>query len=345
MTIKDIARESGYAVGTVSRVLNEHPDVSPDARERILAVVAAHGFVPNSNARRLKQQGSHGIAIIVKGTQNMLFAGILELAQAEIRKHAVPVSVTYLDEEDNEVLQARALCRERKPLGILFLGSYLPYFREFFSGIDIPCVLITNSARELSCRNLSSVSTDDASAAAFCVDYLVQRGHRNIGVLGGISGGSDASSARLAGCEAGFRAAGLPFDREKQYRSARFSMASGYSAMEQLLSAMPEMTAVFAFSDVMAIGALRALRDHGKRVPEDISLIGFDGIELGRFAFPRLTTIKQNDVALAGRGVELLLDQIEHRAPAAHETVAFRLLPGESVRDLNENGERGKLLL
>jgi LacI family transcriptional regulator len=320
-------------VGTVSRVLNNHPDVSPVARERVLAVVAAHGFTPNSNAKRLKQQGSQGVAIVVKGTRNLLFAAILELLQPEIRRLGYASFVTYIDEEDNEILQARLLCRERKPLGILFLGSNLAYFREGFADISVPCVLVTNSAAALGFPNLSSVSTDDVSAAAFCIRRLVQRGHRHIGILGGIPSGSDASGARLRGCEQGFAACSLPFDRETQYQAARFSMKSGYAAMERLLVSLPEMTAVFAFSDVMAIGALRALRDHGKRVPEDISLVGYDGIELGQYASPRLTSIRQDDEALARRGAALLAAQIEGHAPAAHETVEFRLLEGESVQD------------
>lgn len=337
MTIKDIAKESGYAIGTVSRVLNHHPDVSPEARDRILAVVEAHGFTPNSNARRLKQQGSHGIAIIVKGTRNVLFGGILELLQSELRERDYPSTVTYLDEEGNEVEQAVQLCRERKPLGILFLGSNLEYFRQGFASISVPCVLITNSAETLHFPNLSSVTTDDVAAAAFCIHYLFEQGHRNIGILGGVACGSDASCARLIGCEEGFAACGLSFDHTRQYQSARFSMASGYAAMEKLLTSMPEMTAVFAFSDVMAIGALRALRDHGKQVPEDISLIGYDGVDLGRYATPRLTTIKQADDQLARRGVDILLEQIEHRnAVHRFETVDFELLSGESVRNLGK---------
>ncbi|MCI2056795.1 MAG: LacI family transcriptional regulator [Oscillibacter sp.] len=339
MTIKDIAKESGYAVGTVSRVLNDHKDVSPEAREKILKIVAQHDFTPNSNAKHLKQQESRGIAIVVKGTRNMLFAGILELLQSEIHRRGHSMFVTYLDEEDNEVLAAQRLCRERKPLGILFLGSNLTYFSESFPGISVPCVLITNSAKDLNFRNLASVSTDDVSAAAFCIDYLIKRGHRSIGILGGIACGSDASCARLEGCEQGFAAANLPFDPEKQYQIARFSMESGYAAMEKLLAAMPDMTAVFAFSDVMAIGALRALRDHGKRVPEDISVVGFDGIDLGQYAAPRLTTVKQDDVVIARRGVELLLSQIVRGSSAAYETIPFRLLEGESVQDLKKKKE------
>ena len=336
MTIKDIARESGYAVGTVSRVLNNHPDVSPEARERVMEVVSVYHFSPNSNAKHLKQQAGSGIGIVVKGTRNMLFAGVLELLQSEIRRNGYSSFVTYIDEEDNEVRRARWICRERKPLGMLFLGSNLAYFREGFSGISVPCVLVTNSARTLEFQNLSSVTTDDTGAAAFCIRYLAKRGHRNIGILGGIPSASDASCARLLGCREGFAACHLPFDQGRQYQAARFSMPSGYSAMEKLLETMPDMTAAFAFSDVMAIGAMRAIQDHGKRVPEDISLIGYDGIELSRYSTPRLTTIQQADETLARRGTELLLSQIERHAEPTHETIAFRLQDGESVKTLTE---------
>lgn len=333
MTIKDIARESGYAVGTVSRVLNNHPDVSPQAREKILAIVAARGFTPNSNAKHLKQQLSSGVAVLVKGTRNMLFAGILEQLQTEIRRRGCPTLVTYLDETDNEVQYASQLCRERRPLGILFLGSNLTYFQAGFAAIPVPCVLVTNSAATMSFSGLSSVSTDDVAAAAYCIRYLFGRGHRRIGVLGGTSHGADASWARLQGCRQAFAALRLPFHPENQCQSGRFSMDGGYQAMERLLRSYPGVSAVFAFSDVMALGALRALQDHGLRVPEDISLIGFDGIEAGRYSNPRLTTIRQDDQALARRGAELLFARIEETLTPAHETVAFTLLPGESVRD------------
>lgn len=336
MTIKDIAKKSGYAVGTVSRALNGHPSVSPEARAKILTVVQENNFTPNSNAKHLKQQASSGVAIIVKGARNMLFAGILELLQAEIRKHGYAVFVNYLGEDDNEVLHARRICRERKPLGILFLGSCLSFFSESFRSIEIPCVLITNSAAELGFSNLASVSTDDALAAETCIRYLVRHGHRRIGILGGVLGGADPSSIRLAGCEKGFSACGISFDQERQYRAARFSLESGYAAMEKLLVTLPEMTAVFAFSDAMAIGALRALRDHGKRVPEDISLVGYDGIELSRYSIPRLTTVRQEEHALAQRGVALLLAQIEDGAPATYETVPFSFLDGETVKELKK---------
>ena len=116
MTIKDIAKESGYAVGTVSRVLNNHPDVSEKARKTIMEVVEKHHFKLNNNAKHLKQQASSGIAIIIKGSQNMLFASIVERLQGLIEEKDFACFIYYIGEEENEVEQAESVCLERHPV-------------------------------------------------------------------------------------------------------------------------------------------------------------------------------------------------------------------------------------
>lgn len=334
MTIKDIAALSGYAVGTVSRVLNGSPNVSEEARARIMAVVEEHHFVLNNNAKHLKQQSSSGIAVIVKGSQNMLFASIVEQLQRLIREKGFACFIYYIDEEDNEVEQAIQVCQERHPLGVLFLGSNMEVFRKRFSSISIPCVLVTNSAASLGFGNLSSVTTDDAAAAECAVDHLISLGHRNIGILSGKMETSNAASTRYTGCLNAFRSHRLPFLPERQFVEARFAMSSGYHAAETLLTQMPEVTAIFAMSDVMAVGAIRAIRDRGLRVPEDISVVGFDGIDLGRYLSPQLTTIRQQRERIAGRSLEILLRCIESKAPAVHEVTPFDLFLGESTRKL-----------
>lgn len=331
MTIKDIARLSGYAVGTVSRVLNGRPDVSDAAREKILAVVAEHRFKLNNNAKHLKQQTSSGIAVVVKGTQNMLFATVVERIQELTRARGYDCVMYYIDEDDDEIEQALQVSRERRPLGIVFLGSNVDYFRDHFAAITQPCVLVTNSAANLGFENLSSVCTDDEAAAARAVEYLMELGHRRIGVLAGRMEASDAACARFEGCRRAFAARGLPFDPDRQCETARFAMSGGYAAMGRLLDKAPDLTAVFAMSDVQAVGAMRALHDRGLRVPEDISVMGFDGIELGGYFTPKLTTIRQDAARMADRGMEILFQHMSGQAPPVHERVPFQLVEGESA--------------
>lgn len=331
MTIKDIAKESGYAVGTVSRVLNDQPGVSEKARARIMEVVDKYQFRLNSNAKFLKQQSKDSVAVIIKGNKNMLFAGLVETLQGRIKDKGYTSLVYYINEDGNEVEQAMQICRDINPLGILFLGSNKENFREKFEYVDVPCVLVTNSADGLGFANLSSVCISDEHAAKKAIEYLIESGHRKIGVLGGEMIHSTPAKARYTGCLAAFKEHGIVYDPEKYYESDYFTMEGGYHAMQRLLKQSDDFTAVFAMSDVTAMGAIRAICEAGKRVPEDISVIGFDGIEIGQYIVPRLTTIKQPDEKIAERVVDILLGQVDGEGKAVYEETTFTLIEGDSV--------------
>ncbi len=333
LTIKDIARESGYSVSTVSRVLNQRRDVSPEAKKKIEEIVAACHFVPNNNARHLKQMASKTIIVLVKGTSNMLFSSIVEEIQTMMEHTRYTLVVSYVDEDANEVEQALIMCRERNPLGLLFLGGNMEHFREQFDQVGVPGVLVTNPGRELHFSNLSSVTTDDVAASKCAVNYLMAQGHRRIGIIGGDLNLSYTSSQRYLGCMESFKEHGIAFD-ERCYSKARFSYDSSYRAMKRLLEVDKSITAIFAMGDVMAIGAIRALRDEGLKVPEDISVMGFDGITLAEYYNPKLTTIQQQSGTLASKSVKILLNYIELNTDAVHEIVPFNLIEGESVKKI-----------
>lgn len=338
MTIKDIARESGYAVGTVSRALNDHPNVSPKAREKIMEVVRRYGFQPNSNAKRLKQQASHSIAVVVKGAGNLLFAGLVEQVQTLVESRGYAVIVHYLGEDDDEVEAARLLRAERKPQGVLFLGGNRDNFRRGFAALPCPCALVTTPAQDLGFENLSSVSTDDVAGARAAANYLLDAGHRRIGVIGGESSvltpvmGCNTSQMRFVGFYDALVERGVPFEADKQSVVSRYSLEGGYQGAKTLLERCDGLTAIFAMSDVMAIGAMRAVADQGLRVPQDVSVLGYDGIALGGYCIPKLTTIRQDGETLARRGVEVLLDAVEGGKVAVHEIVPFTVVEGESVK-------------
>ena len=269
----------------------------------------------------------------------MLFANIVEEVQKMLEETKYSAEVCYMDENKNEVEQALILCRERKPMGILFLGGNPSNFKEKYEQIEVPGVLITNCGKELPFENLSSVSVDDIAAAKQAMDYLLENKHKNIGILGGDITLSHTSQQRYLGCLESFKKHGLEFDKEKYYENCRFSFDSAYRAMVRLLEKAPDITAVFAMADVTAIGAIRALKDKGFNVPEDISVIGFDGIELADYYNPKLTTIKQPARELAIRGVEILFNFIDFQAGSIHETVSVDLITGESVKKLASGGE------
>lgn len=332
MTIKDLAAQTGYAVGTVSRVLNNQPNVSAKAREIILQAAKDAGFQLNANAKQLKQQHRKSIVVVVKGTSNELFFELVEAIQSQFSQTKYPLIVDYVDEDSNEVARGAQLCFEKKPLGILFLGGNHINFITDFEKIDVPCVLVTNCASQLNFPSLSSVFTDDFQAALCAMKSLIALGHKKIAVIGGDIDYSDISRLRFNGCVQALYDHNIPFDEDRAYRAVRFSYQDGYDATRNLLASGWRFTALFAVADVIAIGAIRALWDNGLQVPEDVSVMGFDGLPLGNFLVPQLSTVNQSISLIAKRSVEILIDCIENDAPARHETIPFAINQRESTR-------------
>ena len=335
MTIKDLSAQTGYSVGTISRVLNNQPNVSQKARETILRAADECGFRLNVNAKQLKQQHSNSILVLVKGTHNKVFALLVESIQDRIAETRYSLVVDYMDETENEVLRALQLCREKKPLGILFLGGNRDNYLADFERITMPCVLVTNDASQFPFPNLSSVSSDDKLAGRMAIEHLISLGHRNIAIIAGDHTHSDIGRLRYEGAMEAFREHGISFDPETDCETVRYTCPDGYKAARQLLERSRGFTAIFAMSDVMAVGAIRGLRDEGKRVPEDISVVGFDGLELGEFTIPRLASVSQNLKELADQSFRMLLNNIESNSAAQYEVLPVSLLDRESARKID----------
>ena len=294
MTIKDIARISGCSVSTISRVINDRPDVRPETKEHVLNVMREAGFTPNTNARQLKIQQSRNLVFVVKGTRNIFFSDFL----VQLQRAAT-------------------------------LGGSVTNFQNGFSNISVPSVLATLVSDELDFPNLSMVGVDDRAAARTAVAHLIAQGHCKIAVLGGPAT-SFPSRMRRQGAQDAMEDAGLTFD-DKLYGLSNYDFESAYHAMNSLLARRAEFTALFAMSDVIAFGAIRALVSAGLRVPEDVSVIGFDGITMSRYCVPVMTTIVQPSEQIALQSIELLVRQIEHGAPAQTVTLQPELQQGESV--------------
>ena len=334
MTIKDISAQTGYSVGTVSRVLNNQPNVSEKARKAILEAARATGFQLNTNAKQLKQQHSNSILVLVKGTSNQLFGALVEQLQLRMRDTSYPLTVDYLDENRNEVRRALQLCLEKKPRGILFLGGNRQNFLADFDKIGVPCLLVTADAAGMPFDNLSSVSSDDRAAARMAMDALIEQGHRRFAIVGGDRKVSDTTKLRYEGCLEAFASHNIPFDPELDYENVRFSYEGGYQAACNLLDRGRSFTALFAMSDVMAIGVIRALHDRGIKVPEDVSVMGFDGVQVGEYIQPRLSTVRQDPQEMARRSVDILLENIKGTLAPRYETTPVRVLLRESTKNV-----------
>ena len=336
MTIKDIARACGVSVSTVSRVLNNRPDVSEDVRRRVLAAVEAKGYIPNNSARDLVRSRSDAVGVIVRGTGNLFFSEMLKTVSKEIEAKGYTMVLQFIESDADEVKAGAILEREKKLRGRIFLGGRFDYTPAELAVIGVPyvCCSYTNCFGSLREEDYSSVSIDDYRTAYTAVEELIRLGHRRIAAL--VPGRSDRSISELRynGFRAALRGNGIPFDPALLVETGGFEMPEMYQGVKLLLERGEEFSALFTLSDTAALAAIKALNDHGRRVPEDCSVIAIDGLRVSEYVNPTLTTMVQPVEDMGRESVQILTYVLEKGAPTRHLRLEARLRPGASVKQL-----------
>lgn len=329
-TIRDVARRAGVAVSTVSRVLNGKKDVSEATRKRVLEVVEAFGYVQNGNARFLKQDRSEFAVIIVRGRRSVFLSDAAERMLAYAQGGKTPFFTEYIDETDDEFDVMRHLYAQKRAGAFIFLGSRLDERCEAVRAMGVPCVFATVDAtvRDFGCA--SSVSIDDRAAACAVMNGLIEKGHKRIAIFGGNPEGDDPIARRYQGAVESISSHGMAFDPQELFCQVRFSLDGAYESAKAYFASHPDVTAVFAMSDTIAAGVIRALHDLGRAVPQDVSVAGFDGTQMAKYFIPSIATVSQPVEDIARESVALLLELIAG-GDARHVTVDYRLVDGESV--------------
>lgn len=338
ITIVDIAKMCGVGVSTVSRVINGHPDVSAATRERITAVIRETGFVPNDSARNLKRTDAKCIGVLIKGVTNPFFSPMIDIIEQEIDRQKYALVLRHVEADEEEADVAMELETEKRLRGIIFLGGGSEQSRLKLGELKIPAVFSTigaSSLEEEGRGEFSTVSVDDRLEARHMTQYLMNLGHQNIAIITEAMGRRSVGHLRLEGYKDAYLERGMAVDEELIFyvdqNMEHFSVENGYRTMQRMLSSGKEFSAVFCATDLLAIGAIRAIADAGLKVPEDISVCGFDGMEIGRYINPRLTTIRQPLDQISRETVKLLFDIIESRSSHRHITFPAELCVGEST--------------
>ena len=315
MTIKDVAEHSGVSVSTVSRVLNEHPDVSKAVREKVLASVQELHYVPNSSARDLVRPQADVIGVIARGVSNPFFSPVLLSIEQEISRSGYTMVLNQIITADDELTAAAALIRSKRLRGVILLGGRFDYTPEEAASLDVPfvCCSFTNSFGSLDRGRYASVSINDEQEAQRAVDLLIKRGHRKIAVLLTSMNDRSISQLRYRGyCDA-LRSAGIEPDPTLCEEIGEYSMEAAYTGMKRLLQRNPDFTALFTIADSFGIAAIKALQESGRRIPEDCALISIDGIEMSQYTIPTLSTLIQPADTMGTETVRILIDMIEGR--------------------------------
>jgi len=328
-TIKDVARAAGVAASTVSRYLNGQLRVSPETEAKVLEAVAELGYVPNAPARNLARRRSGVIGFVVPEISNPYFGSIADYVVEAVERHGRLVLLcshrsqsvkqsSYIDLLDSGAID-----------GMLYLGSFRSNERLAAAIADgLPVVVVDEPIAGL--PPVSSVVMDDYAGGYQATSYLVALGHRRIAFVSGPAELGSVQERYRGYCDA-LRVGGI--DAEGQVNLAgQFTEQFGMSALPHLLAAAEPPTAAFVASDYIALGVLSAAEVHGIKVPDDLSIVGFDDIRFSQYVRPRLTTIRSPVDRLAQQGVELLFERLaDPEAAARTEVLPVELVVRESA--------------
>lgn len=315
-TIKDIARLSGVGISTVSRVINNTGATREITRRKVMAVVEQLNFIPNNSARNLKITASKNIALLVKGITHPFFNKLIRVIEQKVALRGYTLLLQNIQNNIDELNKAIQEKLDKNLCGVIIIGGSFQYSDEKFKQLGIPCVLLTISANEKVDKKLySSVRIDDEAEGFKATEHLISLGHRKIGFL--YNATSDIvtpNTLRFNGYKRALEQYNIPFNSNlvpTNYAADSSGYEIGFNMMQQLLLNNRDMTALFTFADIIAIGAAKAALTMGYKIPDNISIIGFDGIEAAEFFHPSIDTVSQPSTEMALSSIDILLDMMQ----------------------------------
>lgn len=340
LTIRDVARICGVGVSTVSRAINNHPDINPKTKEKIIQVIEENHYIPNNSARNLKRTESNTIAILIKGIDNPFFLAMFKIFEQELGKQDYTFLLQRVQQEEDELAVALELAKEKRLKGIIFLGGRVDREPKELQELTIPYVLCTVAPiKSMLTPQVNYVSIDDEAESFRIVDYLCKLGHKRIAIIRPAYTDRGIGRSRYNGYVRALEENGIPLDPElvlcMKDDIEAFTAENGYAVTRELIDSGKDFTALFTVSDSTAIGASKALLEAGRRIPGDYSVAGFDGIDMAKYYHPSLTTICQPKEEMARASIKMLLDLIEDRPVKSNQQIfGAKLQVGESTRKL-----------
>lgn len=333
ITIKDVANEAGVSVTTVSFVLNGKADSVPDStKERIYNATKKLHYTPNYTARSLVMGRTKMVGIIVPSITNFFFAELVRLLQKKFAKHGYDIILSNNEERSDKDLKYIDLLSGRNIDGLIFTPSAESLFpentekvKELLDKLSIPFLFLDRYISDY-----PHISIDNRTSGYQMAEYLISRGHKKIGVVTG-SRQLNSSNNRLKGFCRKLEESNISFTEEYIYEG-QYDIETGELAAERFLKT--EVTAIVAFSDMQAYGIYKKLKELGKRVPEDISVVGFDDNVYSSLLDKPLTTMRQPLEELASATVKAMLDMMHGKGFSKTEKMSAKLIERESVKQL-----------
>lgn len=314
VTIRDVARAAGVSITTVSHAFNGYEDVGDETKKRVLQVAKDLNYRPSRVARSLVLQQTQSVGLLISdfnanpGSNHFLF-DVLAGIHNRLAELGYDVTLLSTTTARQQLISYIDFCTERRLEGVIVMGMRMddPYMQEVADaslvsvGIDLPILS----------RHCGYVMTDNVGGAKQGVKHLLSKGHRRIGFVNGHLH-AVVSIDRLRGYEEALRDEGIAVDPELIVH-ADFLVEGGEKATATLLERRPDVTAIFYASDLMALGGMRHLQKAGRRVPEDVAVVGYDNIDVGQWVVPALTTVGQKRYEMGTSAAEMLVGMLQRK--------------------------------
>lgn len=331
-TIRDVSRRANVSVATVSRVLNNQPGFSEETRQKVLRAIRELGYQPNQVARGLVSRKTRTIGVLFPVVSSMFSAALLQGIEAEANRRDYGVIVCNMGDKGNRFERVVGMLAEKRVDGLLFVSEWLSdTFARRLRSLAVPVVLVSTGGPG---SPFPYVKADDFQGAFLATKHLLEAGHRRIGMVSGPPEDLIAGGPRIEGYRHALRSCGLlPSDRD--IAVASFDFRTGLRAAGELLDRSPDLTAVFAASDEMAAGVLACCYQRGLRVPDDLSVIGYDNLAVAEMTSPPLTTVAQPLERMGRTALEMLLAMLEDGAAPDSRLLETAIVERHSVKRLH----------
>lgn len=317
-TIYDVARLANVSISTVSRVVNNPESVRPEKRKRVLQVIEELGYEPNPFASGLRDKRTMTIVAAIPDISNPFFSQLFRGIEDAAKANRNSVIICNTDRKIESFIEYMRYFKKKKVDGLVFASDPVtPLHLETFRELNVPVVLAATRSQE---QDIPFVKIDDYKASYDAAQFLLKNGHSQVGFISGPTTDPIAGTPRYEGFVDGMQATGLTLEAlHKRIVFGDFSFDSGYEMTAKLYGQFPELTAVFAASDLMALGAMSFLQRHGLAVPADVSVMGFDNLPLAPMLTPALTSVSQPIYSIGQKSAALLMQWIETTEPPTLE--------------------------
>ncbi|MDZ7725825.1 MAG: LacI family DNA-binding transcriptional regulator [candidate division KSB1 bacterium] len=325
-TIYNVATKAGVGIGTVSRALNNSPNISPDTKKRVLKAIEELHYQPHAMARGLARRKSHMAAIMLPMFTGYFYMELMQAIQEQASRHEYDLIMYSIDKPSKSKDYLKRVLQENRVDGIIMISLRMDdkYVQRFVDS-EFPVVLVDSYNKDL-----DSITVKNKEGAYKAACHLIQQGHRRIGMIDAQLK-SFPAQIRLDGFKQALDEYGIPFEKNYLVISDSiterdgFNREAGYDAMQNILSLKDRPTAIFVASDIQAAGALQAIREVGLKVPDDIALIGFDDIELAKYL--GITTMKQPLFQMGTLAFQRLMEKMETPSlPLLHKSYNTELV-------------------